>query len=975
MREMEEDPSLTPAGKHLMRYLFDSGTLDSKDSAFLMEHAVIDVPMDKLVELCETKAGFKDRWTKPSSEMLKIGTQWNDRLVDSIEARFSMVPMVSHKHQNITFREMHKALAKEIRPTVYLALMTVLLNSKCMVDASAACLTLAAAASQYPESIMELLIRTRVLALEDEGDQIKMLGEAHTIVRSTSTWFGGRQLSNDEVRQLQYIKELMSRRVYDENIWFDDIGQRLRAGPIKRFYTRNRLTGRLEGSEQVFHDKLRFHIRDQLRKCLPEFSTRVNTIEEFWEQRHVWVASGAAPRYKVLVPVRKYNQVTGEVENHWQKVRVNKRAAFEQLTLQQLREEWADEPYLYSVGSLKHENGKLRTLYNTQLSHYVAQAYILEALEPCFGAMEGYDLNYVDRQALDGLRQRTATAIRGQPMWMWDYTDFNVQHENEDMSVIWRELKALLSEVECDNPGKQQACEEMKAMCDWVAAAEHNALMISPDGKIKGIKKRGLLTGSRATQSTNTILNIAYMQILKEQYLEIFKVQPIIYSYNHGDDVFAEVMNRTDAVMLTHVARCIGLAGNVNKIARDFGEYLRIRYDEDGVGGHVLRSIANIVTRDWQASSDFLPEEKVVAMTVQMRKAVARGANAGIMQQLHKHELDFYRTFQTEVKWIENREWRKEKMRIKVPSLYFSGSVLNNLAGAGTVTEAPIDLGIRLPKKRIEVSIPKFIRQYYGSEMSDDFWKKAHRLFPMMSEMQYFELAQIKHTMQADNIMGSLPGYVLAIMKRRYAQELTKYCAKLNRALRNSQVEHGLAVSCPEIAMHALLDLEEMTTHWLDCGYNLWNYDLNPLLAMERSVAKLPSKRKDLLRLWATAYSRHFGTTLYNGLVQVGAITSSKGELSSWLTGATSVMSEELACKAALGLIPFDNCLGGTLATEIEQLIRNNAIWHACLLMLSKQRLLTNKTALQRLVRDYELTIVTLLNGEFRNFRDKYWRP
>lgn len=474
---------------------------------------------------------------------------------------------------------------------------------------------------------------------------------------------------------------------------------------------------------------------------------------------------------------------------------------------------------------------------------------------------------------------------------------------------------------------------------------------------------------------TNTILNIVYMRILEDQYDELFKIRPVVYAYNHGDDVFSEVLNRTDGVMLTHTARLMGLAGNINKIARRFGEYLRIRYDTDGVGGHLLRSLSNIITRDWQASEDHRPEERVTASTVQFRKAISRGARADVMEKLWQTQLDFYRRVVVTDSWFSNQQWHRRKREAMIPREYFIGSVIERGSGCGTPISPPKRLKVMLPKHITPSHVPKSVRKQYGDEMTSDFWRHAHEKFPMMRELEYWELAQIVHTMQADNIMGSLPPFAKAIMKRRYADDIKRYIIRNNRiAKNNSEREETfgqLEIHMMNMAVH---DVHEMVRHWLDYEYKLWNYSLNPMLAMERAVAKLPSKRKDLLRLWATAFARHYQVSMYSALTHVGVMVSSTGEMSQWLLNIAGFVSEKMAVRMAFGLVPFDNILGGRVCTELEQLFRNNAVWRAFEHLLNTGHIIDKELSLQQGVRAYELTVNRLLANEFREFSSKYWR-
>jgi len=878
-------------------------------------------------------------------------------LLEKIVERLKPVPETAIKHSNIDLRSCFLALKPVVAKEQMEMVLSILLHANNLTEASATCFLIAMTSVKTSTEIINFLARTQVLSIESESEMVEALGEAHNIVKLTQTWFDGRYLSDEEACMLQYIKELVSRRDFEGDIWKDDIYQRLREGPVKRVFRYDPSRNYLIGNSKMFTTMLHEEVDEIITSIMNKWLNSLKTFQEFWDERHTWVASGAAPRFKVEIPERIYNKDIGEMEytGKVNKYRLNKRAAFEQVKFEEVTEELKGKPYIYSTGAAKRENGKLRALYNTQLSHYIAQSYILEQVEPLLSGVAGYDLNDVDNVAVDNLRKRYEMAERKANFWMWDYVDFNVQHENDDMCYIWDSIAKHIDKVKMMNVHDEDAQQDIVSISKWVSEAEKNCYISSPSGEFDGMKIRGLLTGSRGTQFINTILNIVYLRILRRQFTILFKDDPIVMAWNHGDDVFSEAKKKSYAKMLSHVARMMGLAGNLGKISRQFGEYLRIHYSDGFVGGHVLRSIANLVTRDWQSSVDFYPEEKVRALTIQFRKALARG---GLMRQLDaifKSELNFYSTVKTKVKILNHRnEVKTVEREIRVPREWFFGSVLDNASGAGGLRESASRLTTTLPKLTSRIHINRYIRGYYGSQMTDDYWRKIHKMFPMMGKLDRDTLAEVKHTFQADNIMGSLPGYVNKSNKFKYISNLKHF---LKKFVTPFYVSDEIDNEARDAIMTGFRDFHFIQKNWIKLEIDVWRFGLNAFTMAERALAKMPSKRKDVLMLWVKALAGEVNIDILEAMIQVIAITGNDKIMLSDIISLEDLFDRKILLKVLLGLVPFDGILDGYLSSEVVQLIRNTAIYRAIAYARGRGIIIKDKKFMQKYVRMYEMAV------------------
>jgi hypothetical protein len=904
-----------------------------------------------------------------------------DDLFDKIERMLIPVPGIAWEHANISARMCYETFKPVVKPLLMQRILSLMVRARNLTDSSLACFLIAFVAGAEREKILNFLEKTRILEIEDETQMVKAFTKSHTIIRSTQVWIDGTYLTAEESGRLQYMKELLSRRDYKEEIWFDDIGQRLREGPIKRFFHYDALKEALVGSKDEFTQRLHRAIKECFAQIADKLCTSIKTFDEFWDDRHTWVASGSAPGFVLEIPVYRYvkndkGEIIDAIMEKTERVRMNKRAAFEQITKQQYLEELSQKPYIYSTGVIKRENAKLRNLYNTNMSHYISQAYIMEQIEPLLGAVEGYDLNFKDEQLLTATRERQKYAKKNSNgLWMWDYADFNVQHENEDMSCLWEAMRDIVSDMAVTSERQKTAKEDWVKICTWVSEAEHNAYITDPSHRLGGIKKRGLLTGSRATQFTNTILNICYAKVLREQYKELFRIDPIIYTLNHGDDVFAATESRADAVGLTHLSRVMGLAGNVEKAAIEFGEYLRIHYDEGGMQGHQLRSIANIVTRDWQSAEDYREDEKLKATVNQFRKATSRGADREMLELLLQREIEEYRKVKRS-RPIRKMDGTREYVDVisKIPREWIESSVLNNGAGIGSITKEPEIRRYVLPKLKTRVHLSKRVRDYYGDEMTNDFWKKLHKLFPEMVNADPIHLAQIKHTYKADNIMGALPTFIKRSLNKKYAKQIEEYIKKI-RELRTSGRAREVAEIIGEaqhiaIRNEARSDIAKMMRYWDTTEIRLWHREINPMLMAEREIAKLPSKRKDVVSAWVESLMNLCGVSQWDALGRLTIALGSKDTLPELLPWMESVMPAKLAYQAIMGEITFDNILGGYVAPEVEQTVRNEAIWRAMEVISSMRgknlnvKMIATKAQLQAAVRTYESEVRDVVLGD-----------
>lgn len=129
-----------------------------------------------------------------------------------------------------------------------------------------------------------------------------------------------------------------------------------------------------------------------------------------------------------------------------------------------------------------------------------------------------------------------------------------------------------------------QALPDMIRACDWVIASFLDQNVLFPGDSQYTKVPHTMFSGVRGTTFINTYLNVAYMDLVRSNYVSALGYDPVLKSKHHGDDVFIILKSWTDAQMFNDIALKTGIEAKKEKLLTEtgVGEYLRLFYYPNG---------------------------------------------------------------------------------------------------------------------------------------------------------------------------------------------------------------------------------------------------------------------------------------------------------------------------------------------------------------------------------------------------------
>lgn len=370
------------------------------------------------------------------------------------------------------------------------------------------------------------------------------------------------------------------------------------------------------------------HTHDVTAKSKKIISHYLETFRRWYSRRFYWAAAGGAPGSKIFWD--------GKAE------RLNKRGALMFIDPQHFIDEYMynDAPIMTSKAAPKFENGKIRTIWNTSLEHYVAQAYVLDNFERAWqsgtwnsGANTGVDELLAQQTRLLALREHYGTGF------MWDYSDFNINHTFDAMDMLFTAVfKFLKTHFRYSLITSPNESDYNNLLIDriqlYLHRSRHSTYLINDDSGVQAKVLRSMQSGERATSFQNTFLSRAYTLVLHEISQHFFSrslLRPI--SYHQGDDVFAYSNSVPDATVASYLFNLLGYAGQQHKITADYsnrGEFLRYAYIvQDGRPysmGYPIRSFMGLLGGEFFLDSVVDPGDRAMAFADQVDACMRRGS-------------------------------------------------------------------------------------------------------------------------------------------------------------------------------------------------------------------------------------------------------------------------------------------------------------------------------------------------------------
>uniref|UniRef100_A0A2V0RBD8 RdRp n=1 Tax=viral metagenome TaxID=1070528 RepID=A0A2V0RBD8_9ZZZZ len=348
--------------------------------------------------------------------------------------------------------------------------------------------------------------------------------------------------------------------------------------------------------------KMRTAIRQVL---LEEVNGHVefDDVDDFWSSRWAWCVNGGYSRARERFSPLDEASISG---------RLHRRAASESWA-ENIVKRW--DGSVYVTPSPKLEHGKTRLILSCDTLSYMAFEHLLKPVERKWRGR---------RVILDpGTLGTTGTAMKMQAMQeragklraMLDYEDFNSQHWNSVMKILFEEL-----------------CRHVGYPADLAATIVNsfdNVLLVLGT-ELAGTILDTLMSGHRATTFINSVLNAAY----------IIAVSPTAWakmtSMHTGDDIFAIFATIAEFEELVDAMRKVGLRLNPMKQSVGYitAEFLRCAVTDFGAIGYYPRSVASCISGNWVNDNALEAEESLNSMLNSARSLINRACGQHLVALL-----------------------------------------------------------------------------------------------------------------------------------------------------------------------------------------------------------------------------------------------------------------------------------------------------------------------------------------------------
>lgn len=356
----------------------------------------------------------------------------------------------------------------------------------------------------------------------------------------------------------------------------------------------------------------------------------------FVKRRHEWVVSGSAGRIKLIIP--KASSLHDHKESEDKRIRADKRAVLESLTLDEIMEMLNTEPIEFAVASEKFENGKARAIYAVEIIHYIYNSFCTQSLEERFHCVDGFE------KGLSGIKEYAGMQIRANitqkqqaECSMFDYADFNIQHTPKAQATIFEQLAIIGAE--------RGYSEDWVHAENWVAKSKYNSVFCVPGNETIYSAKQGMFSGTRSTDLINSILNLAYFNVSKKLLQEEYGVEPLnLHHVHQGDDVWLSNDKRHFAALLFYQMNASGFRFQPSKqmFGRGYGEFLRVLYNPNGGLGYSVRSVINYFLKPLQNQQVLDVREQCQNLSDTYYTLQRRGMNVSFLNTLYEADLIYW---------------------------------------------------------------------------------------------------------------------------------------------------------------------------------------------------------------------------------------------------------------------------------------------------------------------------------------------
>jgi len=334
-------------------------------------------------------------------------------------------------------------------------------------------------------------------------------------------------------------------------------------------------------------------IHSILKEELCNTQVEFEDVTSYWNRRWLWCVNGS------------HNKTVGKIDPHWAVEddtgilsRLHRRAFSEMLPNNEEYNPllaWQGVTYFTSAEKLEH--GKSRALYCSDSISYFCFNHLLSPIEKVWNNKRVH-LNPGKGGLTNMIKRIAAMQKHGQYNIMLDYDDFNSQHSLETLHTLY--------ECVCDYTGYDPVLK------DRLLKSIYNSHIYSK-GTYIGKRTGTLMSGERGTSFANSILNRAYLLM----YINNFEC---VDSIHVGDDVYINVETERQAASIMQDMSNSPLRANPIKqsVGVYCGEFLRTCITPSYSRGYVCRSIASLVSGNWESEHCLDPNEAMTTFLQQM---------------------------------------------------------------------------------------------------------------------------------------------------------------------------------------------------------------------------------------------------------------------------------------------------------------------------------------------------------------------
>jgi len=318
------------------------------------------------------------------------------------------------------------------------------------------------------------------------------------------------------------------------------------------------------------------------------------SLEEHWDSRWAWAVNGAHSGH-VSKLYNRAPRPAGMLREH--------RRAWLEAVVDDPRPAWTGHTYVSA--SPKLESGKTRAIFACDTVSYLAFEHLLAPVEKRWRH---------SRVVLDpgkgghvgmAFKTRAAQSRAGINM-MLDYDDFNSQHSNRTMRILFEEL--------CSVTGYPPHLAET-LLCSFDLSDIY--LGAEKIGRSRGT----LMSGHRGTTFINTCLNFIYLRLVLGD--EIMRDLPSIHV---GDDVYlgARTYEQAGTICSLVEASCLRMNPVKQSVGHVSTEFLRNASSGRCTRAYLARGVAGVVAGNWVSDLELSPPDAITSMIAAARTLANR---------------------------------------------------------------------------------------------------------------------------------------------------------------------------------------------------------------------------------------------------------------------------------------------------------------------------------------------------------------